>query len=71
MTWEEIEREYPDKWVLIAEPELDDQLRVLRGRVAFAGGSQESAEEEALRLGLKMSALLWTGKLPEDMVVIL
>ena len=35
LTLKEIEERYAPDWVLIAEPEIDDQLKVIRGRVVF------------------------------------
>jgi hypothetical protein len=61
MTWEEIEREYPDKWVLIADPEMGAGTTVLRGTVVFADSDRDVVEGRASVAGLRFSAVMYPG----------
>jgi hypothetical protein len=65
---EEIENRYPSEWVLLADPEVDEHLRVLRGRVVLHSKDRDEVDREAIRLRLKSSAFHYTGEIPEDMV---
>ncbi len=35
LSMSEIEARYPSEWVLIADPEVDDRVGVVRGKVVF------------------------------------
>jgi len=63
LTWEEIERRYPDEWVLIANPELGSEDQVLTGTVACHAADRERVGRKAARLRLASGALLFTGQL--------
>jgi len=65
LTWEEIQRRYPDEWVLIANPELGEDLEVLDGVVVYHGDDVEEIDRQATERGLKNTAVLYTGCLFE------
>ncbi len=71
LSMEEIERRFSEQWVLIGEPETDEQLRVLSGCVLFHSADRNELDREALRLRPKQCAVLFLGEIPEDMEVIL
>lgn len=67
LTMEEIKARYPSEWVLIADPEVDEYLRVKRGKVAWHSKDRDEIDKKALELRLKHAAFLYLGKAPEDM----
>lgn len=62
MTWEEIEREFPDKWVLIADPEIGEGTTIRGGKVIFAHTDRDLVEGRAAGGGTGFSAVVYPGK---------
>jgi hypothetical protein len=71
MTMEEIESQFDSEWVLLEEPETNEQLEVIRGRVLHHSKDREEVYRKAVKLRPKRSAILYTGKIPEDTIVVL
>ena len=71
MTRAEIEAQFPDEWVLIDEPLKDQYQHVQGGRVLCHSKDRDEVYRQAIALRLARSAVLYTGTLPEGMVVIL
>ncbi|MEG3939208.1 MULTISPECIES: hypothetical protein [unclassified Microcoleus] len=70
LSLEEIFRLYPDEWVLIVNPELDEELNVIRGEVlAHATERDEIYSKLSLRNG-KSVAIEYTGSIPDNIAVI-
>ena len=40
LTLSEMESRYPEEWILIDDPETDESLEVVRGRVLFHSSDQ-------------------------------
>jgi hypothetical protein len=71
MSLEEIFSLYPDEWVLIVNPELDEELNVIRGEVlAHATERDEIYSKLSLRNG-KSVAIEYTGAIPDNLAVML
>jgi hypothetical protein len=71
LTLEEIFNLYPDEWVLIVNPELDEELSVIRGEVlAHATERDEIYSKLSLRNG-KSVAIEYTGLIPDNLAVML
>lgn len=71
MSLEEIFSLYPDEWVLIVNPELDEELNVIRGEVlAHATERDEIYSKLSLRNG-KSVAIEYTGSIPDNIAVML
>ena len=51
MTVEEIEAVYPSEWVLLADPELDDEGEILGGRVVAHGHDYGELESRLIPTG--------------------
>lgn len=49
-TVEEINRRYPGRWVLIGDPETDESLEVLRGKVLYHGKCRDEMYQAAKAL---------------------
>jgi len=71
MTVEQIESQFESEWVLIEDPRTDDQLKVLSGRVLHHSKDRDEVYRKAVTLRLKRSAILYTGKIPEETAVVL
>lgn len=67
----DIEDRYRSEWVLIADPEVDENLEVVRGKVACHSKDRDEVDRKAIELRLKHSAFLYTGRIPEDVAIIL
>jgi hypothetical protein len=66
LTWAEIERRYPDEWVLIADPELTSELDVVAGRLMFHSKDPDEVNLRADELRLTDEAFLFTGADPSQ-----
>jgi len=71
MTIDEIEAEFESEWVLVEDPETDEQLRVLGGTVRCHSRHRDDVYQAAIDLRLKRDAVLYTGRIPEGAAVIL
>ncbi len=74
MTMEEIEEQFKDEWVLVGDPELDEYLEVVRGRVLCHSADRDEfdrAVREADTLDIKQVAYLYTGEIPQGMAILL
>lgn len=71
LTIAEIRDRYPSEWVLIADPESDDQWNALRGQIL--AHSPEREEIDKALSGFKQIqsiSIEYTGPIPSDYVVI-
>ena len=69
LTIDEINLRYPDQWVLIGDPETDESLEVLSGKVLYHGQSRDEMFRVAKSLASpKRFATHYSGELfPEGM----
>lgn len=65
LTLAEIEERYPDEWIFIEEPELDEDEEVARGRVVAHGKDRDAVTRIAIERRPKTGAFHYTGELPE------
>ena len=71
MTWEEIEAAFDGEWVLIEDPELSSELEVIGGRVIYHCAERDELYRKMGELQPKRSAIIYTGSVPDDLVVML
>jgi hypothetical protein len=71
MTIGEIESAFDSEWVLVDEPETNEQLEVLKGKVLHHSKDRDEVYRKAVNLRPKRSAILYTGSIPEGTVVVL
>jgi len=69
LTLKEIEVRYAPDWVLIAEPEVDDHLEVIRGKVVFHSPNSDEIYRKATELKLNRIAVRYLGEYPEHLVL--
>lgn len=71
LTIEEIEARYAPEWVLIAEPQVNDEQRLLGGRVVYTSTDRDELYRKAMELKLDRIAVRYLGTWPEDMEFVL
>ncbi|HJT77092.1 MAG TPA: hypothetical protein VJ739_07790 [Gemmataceae bacterium] len=71
LTIAEIEARYRDEWILIGDPELDEALQVLSGKVLYHGKDRDEMYRKAQESKVRRIATLYTGEIPEDEEMIL
>ena len=72
MTIEEIEREFEGEWVLVGDPETDEFLQVVRGKVLCHSRDRDDITRRLDSLGddeFKRLASLYNGEVPAGTVV--
>ena len=67
----EIKSMYKSSWILVEDPETTEALEVKSGNVLWHSKDRDEIYRKARELCPVHSAILYTGKLPEEMVVIL
>jgi len=71
MSLVEIKTRFESEWVLLEDPETTELLEVQRGKVLWHSKDRDEVYRKARELKPKHSAVLYTGRLPEEMVVVL
>jgi hypothetical protein len=71
LTISEIEAKFESEWVLLEAPRTDEALEVLGGTVRWHGKDREEVYRKAAGLRPKRFAIVYTGKMPEDIAIIL
>lgn len=71
LTMNQIQARYAPDWVLIAEPQVDDKLAVLGGKVVFHSPDRDAIYRRATELNLDYIAVRYLGPWPEDMALVL
>ena len=71
LTIEEIEKRYAPDWVLINNPQSDEQMQLLAGEVVSSGKDRDELYRRAAELKLGHVAVHYLGAWPEDTIFIL
>jgi hypothetical protein len=71
LSFSEIEERFDGEWVLVEDPENDDDFKVKQGTVLWHSKDRDEVYRKAREIHPKHSALLYTGKLPDDVAVVL
>jgi hypothetical protein len=71
LTIAEIEARFPSEWVFVEDPQTDESLQVLAGRVRCHSKDRDEVYRKALELRPKRSAMLYTGPVPEHGEILL
>jgi len=70
LTRAEMEERFDGEWVLIADPETDEYMDVLRGRVVSHGEDADAVYREATDQNIRHWASLYFGPLPKQIYLI-
>ncbi|MBI5181540.1 MAG: hypothetical protein HZA06_01355 [Nitrospirae bacterium] len=71
MKWEKILEQYKDEWVLIDVKVTDDDFMVKEGDVIAHSKDKEEIYKKLLEIRPKNFSIEYTGKIPEDLAVVL
>ncbi|MFY9225216.1 MAG: hypothetical protein WAQ98_21260 [Blastocatellia bacterium] len=71
LTMLEIKQLYASEWVLIEELETDEKMLLKAGKVTFHSNNKAEVYTKAKELKPKYFAVMYMGKLPEDMLFLL
>lgn len=71
MTISEIESQFQGEWVLVEDPQTNEFLEVLGGKVRHHSMDRDEVYREAIKLQPKRFAMLYTGTMPKDTVIVL
>ena len=71
MTMAEINNQFDSEWVLIEDPQTNERLEVLGGKVILHSRDREDFDRKALSLHPKRFAVVYTGKIPENTAIVL
>ena len=66
----EIEARFDSEYVLLDDPETDENLEVLGGTVVYHSKDEDEVYRKAAELRLKRVAFVYTGKIPDDVVFV-
>ena len=71
MTIEEIRSQFDSEWVLVEDPQTNEALEVVGGKVLHHSKDRDEVYRKAVSLRPKRSAVVYTGEFPEDTAVVL
>ena len=71
MTIEKIKTQFDSEWILIEDPQTNDDLKVLGGDMPHHSKDRDEVYRKAVSLRPKRSAIVYTGEIPEDTAVVL
>jgi hypothetical protein len=71
LTLAEIEARFADEWVLVGDPQTDDNLEVQSGRVLCHSKDRDEVYRQILTQGPARFAVLFTGTMPENTAIVL
>lgn len=71
MSLMEIQTRFASEWVLLEDPETAESLEVKGGKVLCHSKDRDEVYRKARELRPRHSAIIYTGTLPEEMVVVL
>ncbi len=67
----DIKARYESEWVLVEDPQLNEQLEVLGGTVVCHSKDRDEVYQKAVELRPKHSAILYTGTIPQGTAIVL
>jgi len=71
LSFSEIKERFDSEWVLIADPQTNDDLSIKQGVVLWHSKDRDEVYRKAREIHPNHSAILYTGKLPDDVAVVL
>ena len=71
MTLAEMEDQFDSEWILIGDPQTDESLEILAGRVLWHSKDRDEVYRKILELRPARFATVYTGSIPEGTAVVL
>jgi len=63
LSWDEIKSKYPDEWVILVEPEMDESTTTLLGGQVFDHGKDRHRMHKRLKDVKCDFSIRWTGQI--------
>lgn len=71
LTIKEIKSRFQSEWVLVEDPQTNEALEVLNGRVWCHSKDRDEVYRKAVELRPKHFAMLYTGAIPKGTAIVL
>ena len=71
LSFSKIQETIGSEWVLIGDPKLTDDLVIKHGKVLYHSKDRDEVYRKARELKPQHSAIIYTGTLPDNVVVVL
>lgn len=71
MTLAQIEARFESEWILIEDPQTNDDLQVQGGKVCWHSKDRDEVYRKAVELHPKRCAVVYTGEFPDDTAIVL
>jgi len=71
LSFSEIKERFDGEWVLIKNPETDVNFNIKQGVVLCHSKDRDEVYRKAREIRPRHSAILYTGRLPDDVAVVL
>lgn len=71
LTVGEMESRFVGEWLLVEDPQTDEALEVLSGKVRFHSKDRDEVYRKAVELRPRRFAVLYTGSISKDAAVVL
>ena len=71
LSFSEIKELFDSEWVLIGTPETEENFNIKRGIVLWHSKNRDEVYRKAREMQLDHSAIIYTGKLPDNVAVVL
>lgn len=71
LSFSEIKKQFNSEWVFVGDPETDNEFNIKRGVVLWHSKDRDEVYRKAREIHPIHSAILYTGKLPDDAAVVL
>jgi hypothetical protein len=68
---EEMHRRFCDEWVLIENPETDEKLQILSGKVRCHSKNRDEVYHQSIDLKLTRFAIIYTGVSVDETAIVL
>jgi 3'-phosphoadenosine 5'-phosphosulfate sulfotransferase (PAPS reductase)/FAD synthetase len=71
LSFSEIKERFVSEWVLIVNPETDEDLNIKKGKILWHSKDRDEVYRKAREIHPAHSAIIFTGQLPDNVAVIL
>jgi hypothetical protein len=69
MTLEDMKTHFDSEWVLVEDPEVDENLEVIRGKVLWHSKNRDEVYDKDLELRPKSAAYVYSGPPPDNILI--
>jgi hypothetical protein len=71
LSFSEIKEQFVSEWVLVGNPETDEELNIKKGKILWHSKDRDEVYRKAREIHPTHSAIIFTGKLPDNVAIIL